>query len=180
MSKLDRLIAKFEGVVAQSWSATLAGPQRVWMVVYDEGDERRLRVRREEFAHAAQSAGHPMWWCDLTDAFADWMAEQEYREAYFEYPEDLMAYKGPLEGFRTYVADLLRGVLADADETALVGVTGVGALFGLARVSEVIEAVHGDIRGRFAVFFPGTRRGNTYRLLDARDGWNYLALPISA
>ena len=60
------------------------------------------------------------------------------------------------------------------------GVTGVGALFGLVRVSEVVEDLHGDIRGRLVVFFPGVRNGNTYRLLDARDGWSYLALPIPA
>jgi len=30
------------------------------------------------------------------------------------------------------------------------------------------------------VFFPGERDGSNYRLLDARDGWNYLATPIAA
>jgi len=28
------------------------------------------------------------------------------------------------------------------------------------------------------VFFPGEHEGNSYRLLDARDGWNYLAVPL--
>ena len=36
-----------------------------------------------------------------------------------------------------------------------------------------------DIAGRLVVFFPGSRDGNTYRLLDARDGWNYLAHSIT-
>jgi hypothetical protein len=30
------------------------------------------------------------------------------------------------------------------------------------------------------VFFPGSREGNVYKLLDAREGWNYLATPITA
>jgi hypothetical protein len=30
------------------------------------------------------------------------------------------------------------------------------------------------------VFFPGQFDNNNYRLLDARDGWNYLAVPITA
>ena len=34
--------------------------------------------------------------------------------------------------------------------------------------------------GRLLVFFPGEVEGNNYRLLDARDGWNYLATPITA
>jgi len=28
------------------------------------------------------------------------------------------------------------------------------------------------------VFFPSEKEGNTYRFLDARAGWNYLAAPI--
>ena len=34
------------------------------------------------------------------------------------------------------------------------------------------------IAGRLVVFFPGEHDGNSYRLLDARDGRNYLAIPI--
>jgi hypothetical protein len=30
------------------------------------------------------------------------------------------------------------------------------------------------------IFFPGEREGNTYRFLGARDGWDYLAVPILA
>ena len=36
-----------------------------------------------------------------------------------------------------------------------------------------------DVRGRMVVFFPGEYVDNNYRLLDARDGWNYLAVPIT-
>lgn len=179
MSKVDRLVAAFEEVAARPWSATLAGPQRVWMVVYDEADERRVQARHDAFAHAAQTAGHAVAWCDVAGAFARWMGEQEYRDAYFESP-DLLTGDGPLEAFKAAVARDVRAVLAAADEATIVCLTGVGALLGLARVSEILESVHGDIRGRLAVFFPGVRDGDTYRLLDARDGWSYLALPVSA
>ena len=37
-----------------------------------------------------------------------------------------------------------------------------------------------DLGGRLLVFFPGSREGNVYKLLDAREGWNYLATPITA
>jgi len=40
--------------------------------------------------------------------------------------------------------------------------------------------VESSIRGRLLVFFPGEYENNNYRLLDARDGWNYLAVPITA
>jgi hypothetical protein len=36
------------------------------------------------------------------------------------------------------------------------------------------------IRGRVVVFFPGELEQNNYRLLGARDGWNYLAIAITA
>jgi hypothetical protein len=61
-----------------------------------------------------------------------------------------------------------------------VAVFGVGALFGFTRVSRVLKLVEPYIRGRLVVFFPGVYDQNNYRLLDARDGWNYLAVPITA
>jgi hypothetical protein len=60
-----------------------------------------------------------------------------------------------------------------------VAIFGVGALFGFTRVSRVLKIVEPSIKGRLAVFFPGTFDNNNYRLLDARDGWNYLAVPIT-
>jgi len=69
---------------------------------------------------------------------------------------------------------------ADVDDQTVVAVLGVGALFGLTRVASLMEAVAPRIRGRLLVFFPGSYDGSVYRLLDARDGWNYLAVPITA
>jgi hypothetical protein len=43
----------------------------------------------------------------------------------------------------------------------------------------MLKEVVKDIRGRLVVFFPGEYEDNNYRLLDARDGWNYLAVPIT-
>jgi hypothetical protein len=34
------------------------------------------------------------------------------------------------------------------------------------------------VPGRLLQTFPGTHEGGIYRLLDARDGWNYLAVSI--
>jgi len=62
----------------------------------------------------------------------------------------------------------------------VVAILGAGSLFGLARISQVLRMIEGDIKGRVIVFFPGHFERNNYRLLDARDGWNYLAVPITA
>ena len=56
----------------------------------------------------------------------------------------------------------------------------MASLYGFVHISEIIRALERHIKGRLVVFFPGARDGSNYRLLDARDGWNYLASGISA
>jgi hypothetical protein len=79
------------------------------------------------------------------------------------------------------VANRIRDVLSSAlvSETSVVAVVGTGSLYGFTHVSEVLKHLERDVRGRLVVFFPGTLEQNNYRLLDARDGWNYMAVPIS-
>ena len=62
----------------------------------------------------------------------------------------------------------------------MVALLGVGSLFPMVRVSDLIQRVSANVRGRLLVLFPGSFEGGNYRLLDARDGWNYLAIPIVA
>ena len=115
----------------------------------------------------------------MAPAFAEWMARDEYREDYFAEPGDLQL-KLDAE-FPGHVAGRIRERLAspDATEASVVAVFGVGAVFGFARISQILGMVEGDIRGRLVIFFPGQYERNNYRLLDARDGWNYLAVPIT-
>ena len=63
----------------------------------------------------------------------------------------------------------------------VVALLGAGTLFGLGdavKVSALINAVNDAIAGRLLVFFPGDVENNNFRLLDARDGWNYMAVVI--
>ena len=179
MGRIDRLAERYGRYISLPWPKDLAGAQRAILIVYDEADERRLRARKDLFEIATTAAGHSWIECDLTDAFAKWMAGTEYRESYFESPEDLEL---KLEDdFLAYVADRVRTVLAapEADDGSVVGVYGVASLFGFVRVSELMKAIELDVRGRIAVFFPGEYEDSNYRLLHARDGWNYLAVPIT-
>lgn len=183
-SKVAKLAAVYRQHLAVPWQAGLAAIQRVIFAVYDKADELRLRANVGEFELATQQA-HKRWLLlDITDAFPEWMAAQEYREAYFESPEDLAGYQsGELTEF---VLDLSKNlnarILAEAGPDTVVALLGVGALFGLARVSSVVEAIKESVQGRLLVFFPGEYSADThtYRLLDARDGWNYLAVPLTA
>ena len=107
------------------------------------------------------------------------MVATDYREEYFRSPSDLTI---KLEtDFVQYAAGQLRKALTSpvADENTVVAANGVASLYGFSRVSLLLKEVENDIRGRLALFFPGEYENQNYRLLDARDGWNYLAVPIT-
>ena len=177
MNQISKLAAAYERHVTVPWQRTLAGAQRVMIVVYAKEKERALRARIGEFEEATAGAGHGWRMVDAGRWFAEWMARDEYRDAYFEEPE-LLDMKLDSE-FREEAARLLVAELEGADENTVVALLGVGSLYGFMRVSELIQQVEPSIRGRLAVFFPGTKTGSNYRLLDARDGWSYLAQPIT-
>lgn len=59
-------------------------------------------------------------------------------------------------------------------------ITGLATLFDFIRVSSLIESVEDLVRGRLLVLFPSEFAGNAYRFMDARDGFNYMAVPITA
>ena len=179
MGRIDRLAERYKSYIALPWQKDLAGAQRAIFIVYDKADERRLRARKDLFELATVEAGHTWHECDLTRVFAQWLADTEYRDSYFEAPEDL-ALKLEYD-FLAHVAGRVIEVLTapEADENSVVGVYGIASLFGFVRVSKLMKEIEGDVRGRVVVFFPGEYENSNYRLLDARDGWNYLAVPIS-
>lgn len=179
MSRIDALADKYQRHIAIPWQRSVAGAQRIIMVVYDKEMERTIRAQKGEFHNRTLQAGHDWLEVDLTDAFASFMAADEYRDAYFEEPEFLGGQK--LDDFRDFVVNRIRMALTSPDATpkTVVALFGVGSIFGFCRLSEVLPRLDRDIQGRLAVFFPGHIDRNNYRLLDARDGWNYLAVPIS-
>ena len=179
MTRIEDLADTYGRHIATPWPRTVAGAQRVIMVVYDKELERTLRARKLAFETATRAAGHDWYEVDLAPTFAEWMAADEYRDDYFASPEDLQL-KFEYE-FPTYAANYLRKTLQTAGTNAdsVVAVFGSGSLFGFARISQIIKMVEADIQGRLVVFFPGHLDRNIYRLLDARDGFNYLAVPIT-
>jgi hypothetical protein len=183
MNRIELLKKNYQRLCEHSWDRNVAGAQRVWLAVYDKEDEQKLRLRLGIFEEVTQQSGHKWMAIDLTDASADWMCGLEnasYVESYFESPESLD---------NAVLTDLLQSIvkrirstlvaLTDPDNTVL-ALYGVASLFGFLKIAEILPKVEGDAQGRLLVFFPGVSEQNNYRLLDARDGWNYLALPITA
>ncbi len=179
MARFEDLADEYGRHISTPWQRTVAGAQRVIMVVYDKELERVLRARKGEFETRTKAAGHDWHEVDLTTAFADWLGGQRYSHAYFDSPAKLSA-KLQSE-FPNFVASRLRTALTAAtlSDDSVVAVFGVGTLYGFTHVSEVVKLIEGDVRGRIVVFFPGSLDQNKYRLLDASDGWNYMAVPIS-
>ena len=177
MGKIEDLAEVYERHVSVPWQRTLAGAQRVMLIVYEKELERTLRARIGEFQQATERRGHRWTLVDCTHWFTDWLARDEYREAWFENPE-LLGMK--IEGeFRGKAVHKLTTELENAGDNTVVALLGVGSLYGFLRVSDLIRSVEQSIRGRLVVFFPGTKNDNNYRLLDARDGWSYLAQGIT-
>lgn len=179
MNDIDSLIQAYEQYVSLPWDSSLAGAQKVWFAIYEPSNERRLRLRIDEFEGATKRAKHDWRLVDITNSFSNWMAKHDYREEYFKNPDDMGL---ALDDFAEYLAHLIQTELTSetVTENTVVSICGIGSLFGLTSASALLEKTTTHIRGRLLVFFPGHRDGSNYRLLDARDGWNYLAVPISA
>lgn len=181
MSYADDLVASYRRFVALPWQRNVAPAQRVWMAVYPPKYERRIRLNLQEFENATIQAGHG-WACiDITTSFERWMAGHEYAKFYFEEPELLETALPAF--FEVLVLEVRERLDEHADPSSVVGLLGAGTLFGLGdsvKASALTNAVNSSIAGRLLVFFPGHHEHNSYRLLDARDGHDYLAIPITA
>ena len=179
MALIDELAEQYERHIAAPWQRNLAGAQRIIFVVYPKEDERRLKAKLKEFEHRTKAAGHGWHELDFTDAFSEWMVADEYRDRYFKRPAQL-ALKYERE-FKPFCVVRLREALAQQEvtEETVLAVYGVAGLYGFTFLHEVLKTVEPEIRGRVVVFFPGSYDQNTYRMLDAREGWNYMAIPIT-
>lgn len=179
MTDLDSLIHNFGNQVGYPWAGNLAPAQRCWMIVYNPTDERRVRARIQAFENATNAVSKAWQAVDITDVPGAWIAQHPLRERYFAKPDLLSG--GALKDFRRYLLAFIEQQATKRDDPqAVVAIIGVGALFGFVETSWLLNSVAPLIRGRLAVFFPGEFRDDNYRLLDAREGWNYLALPIIA
>ena len=179
MNRIRRLIQSYGRYISLPWRKEAAPAQRVIFCVYHETEERSLRAKVDEFEIATRRAGHEWALFDLTDTFADWFSSQRYAVSYFRQPRLLPTL---LPKYLTFIADRFQSFLIGEGigSDHVVALKGVGSLFGFLKVKDVVEKLAPMVKGRLVVFFPGSCENNNYRLLDGYDGWNYLAVPITA
>jgi hypothetical protein len=178
-TRIDLLIEAYEKVVKEPWSTALSGQERIWFLVYDPAEQRKVDLRLGDFETIAVRSGKKWKSISLKQCFPSWMANHEYKEDYFANPEYIV---DQLEAeFIPFAISFLKGELnkIEQDQDTLIAVRDVSSLFGFGRLSEILKSCDKDFKGRLLIFFPGEFEHNHYRLLDARDGWDYLARPIT-
>ena len=178
MNAIDRLLSNYSRQVRLPWSASVAGKQRMWFAVYPPAEERRVRARLPEFEARTLEARHGWSSVDLTRVLPEFLAAHKYRESIFSDPGHFRAGSELEIRAAALISDVCSREEANAD--CVVAITGLASLFDFIRVSSLIERVEDRVRGRMLVFFPGEYAGNIYRFMDARDGFNYLAVPITS
>lgn len=179
MSKIDQLAQSYKRHIEVPWRTDAAPPQRVIFCIYHESEELRLRTKINEFEQCTRQSDHEWVLFDITDTFAEWLSTQRYAKSYFKQPK---LFPTVLPNYLKFLSQKFEHFLTEQkiDNSTVVAVMGVGTLFGLLKVKNVVEKSAPLVPGRLLLFFPGSYEDNNYRLLDGYDGWNYHAVPITA
>lgn len=180
MSKTKQLLDNYRSHIEIPWQDDRSAQQRVIFCVYPEYMELRLRARLDEFEIVTKETGHDWALFNMTNIFPDWM---ESRKRYIKRNfEDFETIRTALPKFKDFIAKRFEEFCIEkcCGANDVVAVSGVGSLFGFLKVKEVIDLISPLVTGRLVVFFPGSYENNNYRLLDAYDGWGYLAIPITS
>lgn len=175
MSRISDLVDAYKAELFLTWRDNVSGGERVWMLVYPPDLERQMRHALPLLELATTQAGHDWVVLDVTDDFGHWLSSHRHAEAFYEESSDLT--QSILDQFETILVARIRQTLEAGPENAVVALVGIGSIFPFLRASSVIKSVDSAVTGRLLVLFPGLHDAEThsFRLLDARDGFNYRA-----
>jgi hypothetical protein len=176
MSKVNQLIEKFESIIKEPWSTGLSGQEKVWFLIFDPIELRKVYFKLGEFEMATKNANRDWLSISLNDSFTNWLSQHDYKESFFEEPQYIS--DALQEEFREYIILEINEKLEENSENTLLVLKDASAIFGFIKLSEIVQDLSNKIKGRLMVLFPGEFTNNQYRLMDARDGWDYLARPI--
>ena len=151
-------------------------------MVYPPEDERRLGPQLPEFELATKDVGLEWIKIDLSGSFAEWLDSSEDKDAIIGDPELVETYAdaGYIDFIRLRLSDVVAQQNSKDLDRTVFALTGLIELYDFIHVSRIIDALDPKFPGVLLLFFPGERENNNYRFLSARDGWDYLAVPILA
>jgi len=178
MSQISDIVDAYKDELSLTWKDNLSGGERVWMLVYPPDLERQIRHSLPGLELATTQAGRDWIVLDITDDFGRWLSSHRHAEAFYDEPNNLT--QSILDQFETTLVARIRQTLEAAPANAVVALVGIGSIFPFLRASSVIKSVDSAVTGRLLVLFPGLHdpASHSFRLLDARDGFNYRARVI--
>ena len=178
-SYIERLLESFTKVLNEPWQATLSGQERIWFLVYDPLEQRKVDFNMTEFETVSIRSEKKWNKVSLKRCFPTWLSKHEYRDDYFSYPKYIV---DQLDAdFMPFATQFLKSELEriESDHNTITAIHDVSSIYGFARLSDLLKSCDQNFKGRLLIFFPGEFDQNHYRLLNARDGWDYLARPIT-
>jgi hypothetical protein len=175
MYNLEDILTAYRRQVQLRWALDVSAGERVWLLWYDKALDRKVRMHAPELEQITNAANHGWRTLDLANSFGRWIAQHSYFDALLTDPAELASLAPE---FERHLTDMVMAELDAASANDVVAIFSAASLFGIARVSRLIEQVAPAIKGRLLVTFPGRHASGVYRLLDARDGWNYRAIAI--
>ena len=182
MSRLDHLVASYKRHVGLPLKINHPLSQRIWFVVYMPEDEAKLPLKLNDFEMATLEAGLSWHRIDLSGSFAAWIDtyDAEEKEAILKDQELLNNYAET--GYRNFlgqrIIDCMKADVIHDVNKAVFALTGLMEFFDFIDVSSVLDIIPSSTPGVLAVFFPGEKEGTSYRFLNSRTSWDYLAVPI--
>ncbi len=175
MYSFDEIVSAYRRQVNIPWRPDAPPSARIWILWHPPAMHLKLTGRIGELETITRQAGHGWRTLDLSPLFGQWIAGHEMFEPLIEMPQEV---KGLLPQFETAACDAVEAELLKSGPNDILVLQGCGSLFGLAKLSPILDRVSHAIPGRLLVLFPGRHASGIYRMLDARDGWNYHAVPI--
>lgn len=178
MSRVSDLVDAYAGELSLPWRSGLSGGERVWMLVYPPDLERTMRAALPRLELVTVQGDHGWTLVDITDELGRWIALHRHAEVFFEEPSDITP--AIIDKFEANLVTKIREQLSAAPPNDVVALVGIGSIFPFLRASSVIKAIDEKVTGRLLVLFPGLHdlETHSFRLLDARDGFNYRARVI--
>lgn len=179
MSSITNLIDAYRRELSLTWHDDISGAEKIWMLLYSPNLERQVRSATPRFAAATKEAGRSWGEIDISDEFGKWVASHKHSKKFLS---GKIPFSSAIVGeFERVLTELISAQVNGYPEGSVVAIVGIGSLFPYVRAHNIIGKIESGIGNRrILIFFPGSHDSahHVFRLLNARDGFDYRAVVI--